>query len=230
MSLYVQKFGGTSVADIERIRNVARRVAKTYDQGNDVVVVVSAMAGITDNLIRMAEEVTPTPSKRELDMLLATGEQTSAALLAITLQAMGYKAVSFLGHQAEVCTDRAFGNARILEIGAGRIRESIAKKKIVVIAGFQGADPVCGSRAVHTAKGGYTKQYCVFQGTDGRTFRAEGFVCADRYITAAIQAGTGIAVRETERLCICIELAEAYASKPYGCRIKRWRVPAEPAA
>ena len=141
MSLYVQKYGGTSVADAERIRNVARRVAKTYDQGNDVVAVVSAMAGVTDKLIQMAEEVTPSPSKRELDMLLATGEQTTAALLAMTLQTMGYDAVSFLGHQAEVCTDRAFGDARIIEIGAGRIRESIAKKKIVVIAGFQGADP-----------------------------------------------------------------------------------------
>ena len=141
MSLFVQKFGGTSVADLERIRNVAKRVAKTYDQGNNVVVVVSAMAGTTDRLIKMAEEVTASPNKRELDMLLATGEQTSAALLAMTLQSMGYEAVSFLGHQAEVCTDRAFGNARIIEIGAGRILESIEKKRIVVIAGFQGADP-----------------------------------------------------------------------------------------
>lgn len=141
MSLFVQKFGGTSVANLERIRNVANRVAKTYDQGNDVVVVVSAMSGTTDRLIQMAETVTETPNKRELDMLLATGEQTTAALLAMTLQTMGYKAVSFLGHQAEVCTDRAFGNARILEIGGGRIKEAIGRKKIVVIAGFQGADP-----------------------------------------------------------------------------------------
>jgi aspartate kinase len=141
MSLCVQKFGGTSVADLERIRNVASRVAKTYDQGNNVVVVVSAMAGVTDKLIDMAEEVTEAPDKRELDMLLATGEQTTAALLAMTLQTMGYHAVSLLGHQAEVCTDRAFGNARIIEIGAGRIKESIDKKVIVVMAGFQGAGP-----------------------------------------------------------------------------------------
>jgi len=140
MGIIVQKFGGTSVADIDRIRNVAKRVAKTYDQGNDVVVILSAMAGTTDNLIEMADKITPAPNKRELDVLLATGEQTTAALLSIMLQSMEYPALSMLGYQAEVVTDHTFGNARILEIGANRIKELIKKRNIVVVAGFQGCD------------------------------------------------------------------------------------------
>jgi aspartate kinase len=140
MGIIVQKFGGTSVADIDRIRNVAKRVTKTYDQGNDVVVILSAMAGTTDNLIEMADKITPAPNKRELDVLLATGEQTTAALLSIMLQSMEYPALSMLGYQAEVVTDHTFGNARILEIGANRIKELIKKRNIVVVAGFQGCD------------------------------------------------------------------------------------------
>ena len=140
MGIIVQKFGGTSVADLERIRDVAKRVAKTYDQGNDVVVILSAMAGTTDNLIKMADKITSAPNKRELDVLLATGEQTTAALLSIMLQSMKYPALSMLGYQAEVVTDHTFGNARILEIGANRIKELIEKRNIVVVAGFQGCD------------------------------------------------------------------------------------------
>lgn len=140
MGLIVQKFGGTSVADIDRIRNVAKRIAKTYDQKNDVVVILSAMAGVTDDLIEMANKVTYSPDKRELDVLIATGEQTTAALLSITLQSMNYPAQSLLGYQAEVVTDHTFGNARILEIGANRIKELIEKRNIVVVAGFQGCD------------------------------------------------------------------------------------------
>jgi len=140
MSLIVQKFGGTSVATQERIHDVAKRVAKTYDQGNQVVVILSAMAGVTDNLIDMAKQVAPSPDKRELDVLLATGEQTTAALLAMTLKAMNYPALSMLGHQAEVITDRTFGNARILNINADRITEILNKRNIVVVAGFQGCD------------------------------------------------------------------------------------------
>lgn len=140
MGLIVQKFGGTSVADLDRIRNVAKRVARTFDQGNDVVVILSAMAGVTDNLIRMAHQVTESPDKRELDVLLATGEQTTAALLAMTLRAMNYAAESILGHQAKVVTDCAFGNARILDIGADPIRALVQGRKIVVMAGFQGCD------------------------------------------------------------------------------------------
>ncbi len=140
MSLIVQKFGGTSVADIERIRNVAKRVANTYEQGNDVVVILSAMAGVTDSLIDLAIQITQNPEKRELDVLLATGEQTTAALLAMTLNAMKYPARSLLGFQAEVVTDCTFGNARILDIGAGRIKEFIGQRNIVVVAGYQGCD------------------------------------------------------------------------------------------
>jgi len=141
MSLIVQKFGGTSVANLERIRNVARRVAKTYDQGHNVVVILSAMAGVTDKLIGMAQEVTETPDKRELDVLLATGEQTTSALLAMMLKAMNYPALSLMGHQAEVVTDHCYGNARIVDIKTNRIKELIQSRKIVVVAGFQGSDP-----------------------------------------------------------------------------------------
>jgi aspartate kinase len=140
MALVVQKFGGTSVADIDRIRNVARRVAKTYDQNNNVVVILSAMAGVTDGLIKLAHQAATEPHKRELDVLLATGEQTTSALLAMMLTEMGYKAQSMLGHQAEVVTDSVYGNARILEIGANRIRKLLEKRTIVVVAGFQGED------------------------------------------------------------------------------------------
>lgn len=141
MGLIVKKFGGTSVANIDRIRNVANRIKKTYDLGNNVVVILSAMAGVTDGLIDMAKQITDTPEKRELDVLLSTGEQTTAALLAITLKSMDYPAVSLLGHQAELFTDRTFGNARIVEIGATRIKNLIENRNIVIVAGFQGCDP-----------------------------------------------------------------------------------------
>jgi len=141
MSLIVQKYGGTSVANIERIQYVAKRVSKTYDQGHEVVVILSAMAGITDRLINMAGNITDEPDKRELDVLLATGEQTTSALLAITLKSMNYPAQSLLGHQAEVLTDHCHGNARILDIRADRIKELLKDRYIVVVAGFQGCDP-----------------------------------------------------------------------------------------
>ena len=141
MSLIVQKFGGTSVADLDRIRNVAQRVIKTYDQGNEVVVILSAMAGITDNLIGMAQGVSETPDKRELDVLLATGEQTTSALLAMILKSMDYPAQSLLGHQAEVVTDQCHGNARIVDIRTDRIKQLLKSRSIVVVAGFQGCDP-----------------------------------------------------------------------------------------
>ena len=141
MGLIVQKYGGTSVADLERIRNVARRVAKTFDDGNDVVVVISAMAGVTDGLMKMSAQISENPQKRELDVLLATGEQTTAALLAMTLCAMNYPARSLLGFQAEVHTDCDYGNARIVDIGTDRIRRLMTGRTIVVVAGFQGCDP-----------------------------------------------------------------------------------------
>ncbi len=140
MALVVQKYGGTSVADINRIRNVAHRVAKTFDHGNDVVVILSAMAGVTDQLLELAGRASEEPDKREMDVLLATGEQTTAALLAMMLKQMGYQSQSLLGHQAEVVTDCDYGNARIIEIGTCRLRELIERKTIVVVAGFQGYD------------------------------------------------------------------------------------------
>jgi aspartate kinase len=140
MSLIVQKYGGTSVADLERIRHVAYRVAKTYDHGNDVVVILSAMAGITDSLINMARDISKSPDKRELDVLMATGEQTTSALLAMTLKSMNYSAESLLGYQAEVLTDQCHGNARIVDIRADRIKELLKQRHIVVVAGFQGCD------------------------------------------------------------------------------------------
>jgi aspartate kinase len=140
MALVVQKYGGTSVANIERIRNVAQRVIKTYTQGNEVVVILSAMAGVTDGLINLAKQAAEEPDKREMDVLLATGEQTTAALLSMMLNSMGYPAHSMLGHQADVITDSAYGNARILEIGAERLKHLLKKKHIIVVAGFQGYD------------------------------------------------------------------------------------------
>jgi aspartate kinase len=140
MALVVQKYGGTSVANIERIGNVAQRVIQTYEQGNDLVVILSAMAGVTDQLIDLAHQASKDPDKREMDVLLATGEQTTAALLAMMLRRMGYDAQSMLGHQAEVVTDCVYGNARILEIGAGRLKHLIDQHTIVVVAGFQGYD------------------------------------------------------------------------------------------
>ena len=141
MGLYVQKYGGTSVADLDRIRHVAERVMKTFDEGNGVVVVLSAMAGVTDGLIETAQEITHEPDRRELDVLMATGEQVTASLLAMTLNAMDYPAQSLLGFQAKLVTDGAFGNARIIDIEAQRITDLIEKRTIVVIAGFQGTDP-----------------------------------------------------------------------------------------
>jgi aspartate kinase len=140
MSLIVQKYGGTSVADLRRIRLVAKRVAKTYDQGDNVIVVLSAMAGITDSLIEMAYTAAELPDKRELDVLLATGEQTTSALLAMVLKSMQYPAQSLLGHQVEVITNQCFGNARIMDIKAGWIQQLLADRNIVVVAGFQGCD------------------------------------------------------------------------------------------
>lgn len=140
MALKVQKFGGTSVADIERIKNVADRVTKSHDQGDKVVVVLSAMAGVTDKLIALAESASRTPDTRELDVLLATGEQTTAALLAMMLKDRGYLATSLLGFQAGIITDQSSGKARIRDIEAERILTLLEQRQIVVVAGFQGRD------------------------------------------------------------------------------------------
>ncbi len=140
MALVVQKYGGTSVGTIEKIRNVARRVARTYDDGNDVIVVVSAMAGETNKLVALAEEMCEFPSEREYDVLVASGEQVSIALLSMCLQSMGYKAKSYLGWQVPIYSDSAFSKARIDEIDDTNIREDLRSGTIVVVAGFQGID------------------------------------------------------------------------------------------
>ncbi len=140
MALVVQKYGGTSVGTIEKIQNVARRVARTYDEGNDMVVVVSAMAGETNKLVALAEGMCEFPSEREYDVLVAAGEQVSIALLSMALQSMGYKAKSYLGWQIPIYTDSAFSKARIEEIKDANIREDLRKGTIVIVAGFQGID------------------------------------------------------------------------------------------
>jgi aspartate kinase len=140
MPLVVQKYGGTSVGNIERIKNVASRVVRTKNEGHQVVVVVSAMAGETDRLIRLAQQIISTPDERELDVLVSTGEQVSIALLAITLKAMGCDAKSYLGFQIKVATDSVFGKARITGIESERILNDLKNGRVVVVAGFQGAD------------------------------------------------------------------------------------------
>ena len=136
--LIVQKYGGTSVATLERIRNVAERVAEYKRAGHDLVVVVSAMAGETDRLINLAKSITENPPLRELDMLVSTGEQVTSALLAITLQAMGYKARAYLGYQIPIYTTDLFTKARIKEIKVDTLKSALARGEIVVVAGFQG--------------------------------------------------------------------------------------------
>ena len=140
MALIVQKYGGTSVADPERIKAVAKRVIQTREAGDDVVVVLSAMAGETDRLIGLAHAIAEEPDPREQDVLLATGEQVTIALFSIAIKQMGYEAQSLLGHQARIYTDRAYGRARISEIRTEPIWHNIYKGCIPVIAGFQGLD------------------------------------------------------------------------------------------
>ena len=138
MSLIVQKFGGSSVANAERVMNVARIVTETYEKGNDVVVVVSAQGDTTDDLIEKANEINPEASRREKDMLLAAGEQISISLLAMAIEKLGFHAVSLLGWQAGFETTSAHTAARIKKVEASRIKKELDKKNIVIVAGFQG--------------------------------------------------------------------------------------------
>ena len=140
MSLIVQKFGGTSVGSVERIRNVARRVAKWKAAGHDLVVVPSAMAGETNRLIALAKEIQPLPDARELDVIATTGEQVTIGLLAMALMELGVKARSYMGWQVRVLTDSAFTKARIIEIQDQKIRSDLKAGYVVVVAGFQGMD------------------------------------------------------------------------------------------
>jgi len=140
--IIVQKYGGTSVANPDRIANVANRVAKGWRDGNKMVVVLSAMAGETDRLIKLARELAEDPDPRELDVLLATGEQVTVSLFSMFLRSQGVPATSLLSHQARIYTDRAYGRARIIGIDTGRVREELKKGRIVTVAGFQGVDEV----------------------------------------------------------------------------------------
>jgi len=140
MSLIVQKYGGTSVANAERIKNVAQRVKRSRDQGHQIVVVVSAMSGVTDNLIRLAREVHGSPDDREMDVLLATGEQTTIALTAMALHAMGTKAVSLTGAQAGIVTDGVHTRAKIANITPRKVHELLDGGHVVIVAGFQGVN------------------------------------------------------------------------------------------
>lgn len=138
MSLIVQKFGGSSVRDAERIFNVARIITETYSKGNNVVVVVSAQGDTTDDLIEKAKEINPNPSKREMDVLLSTGEQISISLLSMAIEKLGYPVISLTGWQAGFHTDSTHAAARIKRIDTERLENELAKKNIIIVAGFQG--------------------------------------------------------------------------------------------
>ena len=140
MALIVQKFGGTSVATTERIKNVAKRIARWKARGNDIIVVPSAMSGETNRLIALAKEISPKPDPRELDVIAATGEQVTIGLLAMALQEEGLKAKSYTGPQVRVLTDSVFTKARILKIDDEKIRKDLDEGYVVIVAGFQGAD------------------------------------------------------------------------------------------
>jgi len=138
MALIVQKYGGSSVATAERIKNVAKRIAQTFDEGNQVVVVVSAMGDTTDDLIKLAGQITSKPHPREMDVLISTGELVSSALMTMALHEMGYPAISLSGAQAGIRTDSNFRRARVVKVDTMRIQEELKKKQVVIVAGFQG--------------------------------------------------------------------------------------------
>ncbi|KQS98796.1 aspartate kinase [Cellulomonas sp. Leaf395] len=141
MALIVQKYGGSSVADASSIKRVAKRVAEAKRAGHDVVVVVSAMGDTTDELIDLAQQVTPLPPQREMDILLTAGERISMSLLAMAIHNLGVDAKSFTGQQAGVITDEAYGKARIIDVTPSRIRDTVARGSVAIVAGFQGVNP-----------------------------------------------------------------------------------------
>jgi aspartate kinase len=138
VALVVQKYGGSSVSDAERIRRVAERIVETKKAGNDVVVVVSAMGDTTDDLLDLARQVSPAPPAREMDMLLTAGERISNALVAMAIESLGAQARSFTGSQAGVITTGTHGNAKIIDVTPGRLRDALDEGQIVLVAGFQG--------------------------------------------------------------------------------------------
>jgi len=141
MAVIVQKYGGTSVGSPERIRAVAERIVAAKEAGNSMIAVLSAMGDVTDDLVSLAAQVNPEPPEREMDMLLATGEQVSIALLAMAIHALGHEAISFTGPQVGIVTDHGHTKAKIIEVRADRVREAIDQGRIVIVAGFQGTTP-----------------------------------------------------------------------------------------
>ncbi|HEX9860338.1 MAG TPA: aspartate kinase, partial [Nitrospirota bacterium] len=140
MGLIVQKYGGTSVSSLDKIKWVAGHVIRTREMGNDVLVVVSAMAGETDKLVKLSLQIMDPPDERELDVVTSSGEQVSSGLLAMSIKALGHEALSLQGHQVRIVTDNAHSKAKIVRIDAERIKKALGKGKIVVVAGFQGVD------------------------------------------------------------------------------------------
>ncbi|HYQ82101.1 MAG TPA: aspartate kinase, partial [Anaeromyxobacteraceae bacterium] len=152
MATVVQKYGGSSVADVERIRQVAEKVAAARRAGLDVCVVVSAMGKTTDQLIALAKQVSPAPARREMDMLLSAGERIAMALLSMTLNDMGVPAVSFTGSQSGIITTDSHTSARIVEVRPVRVRQELGLGKVVIVAGFQGVSP--GKEITTLGRGG----------------------------------------------------------------------------
>jgi len=181
MSLIVQKYGGTSVGDADKIKNVARRVAAAKNDGNKIVVVVSAMGDTTDDLIELSRKINPNPDPRELDVLLSTGELISSTLLTMALHAMGMKAISLSGHQAGIVTDSLHSHARINRIEPKRIIEELEEDNIVIVAGFQG---ISSERNVTTLGRGGSDTTAVALAASLKADRAEIYTDVDGVYTA----------------------------------------------
>ena len=206
MPVVVQKYGGTSVADPSRIKAVADRIVSTREQGNDLVVVVSAMGQTTNSLLDLAAEVSAAPHPREMDMLLTAGERISMALLAMALNDRGVPAVSYTGSQAGILTDSAHGGARITKITGERVRGSLDTGKVVIVAGFQGVDPT--SKEVTTlGRGGSDTTAVALAGTLGAAsceiltdvrgvFTADPRVVAEARLLADVDYGQMLALAE----------------------------------
>jgi aspartate kinase len=222
MTLIVQKYGGSSVADAEKIRNVAQRIARTKDEGNQVIVVVSAMGHTTDNLIRLAYQISEQPTDREFDILLSTGEVVSSTLLAMALGNLGYKAVSLTGAQAGIQTDSIHSRARILRVDTKRVVSELNKGNIVIVAGFQG---VTGRRDITTlGRGGSDTTAVALAASLGAGMcqiytDVEGVYTADPHLISEARKLKGISYEEMLELATygakvmhnrAVELGELY--------------------
>jgi aspartate kinase len=198
MSLIVQKYGGTSVGDAERIRDVARRVARRRLQGDALVVVVSAMGNTTDELIALARQVSDSPSDREMDVLLSTGEIVSSTLLAMALRQLGVDALSFTGAQAGIYTDSVYGKARILKIDPHRVEEALGRGQVAIVAGFQGI--------IHPPEGGHLE-------TDVATLGRGGSDTTAVALAAALSAAQCEIYTDVEGVFTCDPRVEPRARK-----------------